>query len=367
MSDDLQKISISLDETKDPRIDELVERETAVRRAASPVSREPTPVPFYYNPIVAYAFFGAVASLIVWVGLDPSMKAFEIKAQAGMATREDIPLMAIAMFPLMGGLVGLSIACCDAILSRNLTKAFYCGAVGLGVGMIGGAAGICLGAIPMGIGQQLAGSMMRPGETEPTGVALFIHMVGRAMAWTFAASAMGIGQGLALKSKKLLLNGLVGGLIGGFLGGALFDPIAKVLEASGLGETGSLSRLFGFTVIGTSVGLFTGLVESISKDAWLYMKAGPLAGKQFVIYRDPTVLGSSPKSDIYLFKDAAIEPAHAEIHSLGTRYELRDKGTRSGTYVNGKQITSRVLEPGDTIQLGETVLQYSERQRKGGA
>ena len=83
------------------------------------------------------------------------------------------------------------------------------------------------------------------------------------------------------------------------------------------------------------VGLFVGMVEQWTKSAWLLMKAGPLAGKQFVVFRNPTVLGSAPKADIYLFKDEAIEPRHALIHDRGGRFEIEDMNTADGTYVNG--------------------------------
>ena len=78
------------------------------------------------------------------------------------------------------------------------------------------------------------------------------------------------------------------------------------------------------TIIGLSVGLFVGLVEGWTKTAWLLMRAGPLAGKQFVMFRDTTVLGSSPKAEVYLFKDEAIEPRHALIYNRGGRFEIED-------------------------------------------
>src|SRR5262249_57929770 len=111
------------------------------------------------------------------------------------------------------------------------------------------------------------------------------------------------------------------------------DPISIIFPP----ESGraALSRAVGFAVIGMMVGLFVGLVEQWTKTAWLLMRAGPLAGKQFVLHRNPTVLGSSPKADVYLFKDEAIEPQHALIHNHGGRYEIEDRETADGTYVNG--------------------------------
>jgi predicted ABC-type sugar transport system permease subunit len=46
-------------------------------------------------------------------------------------------------------------------------------------------------------------------------------------AWAVAAIPAGIGQGIALRERKVGLNGLLGGVLGGLLGGLLFDPISR--------------------------------------------------------------------------------------------------------------------------------------------
>ena len=112
------------------------------------------------------------------------------------------------------------------------------------------------------------------------------------------------------------------------------------------------------------VGLFVGIVEQWTKSAWLLMRAGPLAGKQFVIFRNPTVLGSAPKADIYLFKDEAIEPRHALIHDRGGRFEIEDMDTADGTYVNGIPVKRQILKSGDQIVLGKTVLEFALKESR---
>src|SRR5262249_41242397 len=107
----------------------------------------------------------------------------------------------------------------------------------------------------------------------PTGVALLIFMMGRAVAWAVAAIPAGIGQGIALREPKVVLNGLLGGVLGGLLGGLVFDPISIAFTAAD-GEVW-LSRAVGFTIIGLMVGLFVGIVEQWTKSAWLLMRAGP--------------------------------------------------------------------------------------------
>jgi hypothetical protein len=197
-------------------------------------------------------------------------------------------------------------------------------------------------------------------DAMPTGLALLVLMMGRAAAWCLAAIPSGIGQGIALKEKKVAINGLVGAVLGGLLGGLLFDPISFVLITDDGQAT--YSRAVGFATIGCLVGLFVGLVEGWTKTAWLLMRKGPLAGKQFILFKDTTVLGSSPEANIYLFKDAAIEPRHALIFNRGGRFEIEDCNTPDGTFVNGVPITRHVLRTGDQIVMGKTVLEFSVKE-----
>jgi hypothetical protein len=194
----------------------------------------------------------------------------------------------------------------------------------------------------------------------PTGLALLVLMMGRAAAWSIVAIPAGMGQGIALGERKVILNGVVGAVLGGLVGGLLFDPISLVLTSADGQAT--YSRAVGFAAIGSFVGLFVGLVEGWTKTAWLLMKKGPLAGKQFILFRDTTVLGSSPKADIYLFKDDAIEPRHAIIINRAGRFEIEDCNTPDGTYVNGIPVTRTVLNDGDQIVLGKTVLEFSFKE-----
>src|SRR5262245_15542722 len=45
---------------------------------------------------------------------------------------------------------------------------------------------------------------------------------------------------------------------------------------------------------------------------------------------------------------------HAEIEVEDNKFLLRDRSSRYGTYVNGDQVTERVLAHGDRIRLGRT-------------
>ena len=79
----------------------------------------------------------------------------------------------------------------------------------------------------------------------------------------------------------------------------------------------------------------------------LLMKAAPLSGKQFVVHRNPTVLGSAPKADVYLFKDESVEPRHALIHDRGA-------GSRSTTWTPRTAPTSMAFPSGGKSSVGRS-------------
>jgi pSer/pThr/pTyr-binding forkhead associated (FHA) protein len=155
---------------------------------------------------------------------------------------------------------------------------------------------------------------------------------------------------------------VIGGALGGALGGLFFDPIDRWFSSVFSG--GGMSRLVGLLAVGLSIGIFVALVERLARDAWLRVRTGPLAGKSFILYKTPTIIGNSPQSDVYLYKDAEIDPSHASIHRVGTSYEIEDMGTRMGTSVGGNKVRRRRLMSGDQIVIGSTILDFEERQKR---
>src|SRR5579871_5465906 len=155
--------------------------------------------------------------------------------------------------------------------------------------------------------------------------------------------AGGVVYGIVGQSMKKAKYGVLGGLIGAGIGGVIFDPLSFLTHG------GAVSRIVGFLIFGVSTGIAMGLVESALKDRWLYVTAGPLAGKQFILYKPQTVIGSRQESDIYLFKDQTVLPQHASIEINGARVQVRALGN---VYIAGQPVASRVLQDGDLIQIG---------------
>ena len=283
---------------------------------------------------------------------------------AGTPAPPDVDLMslksrqetvAFLLFPIVAGFVGFMVGAVEGLICRTLSRAVRCGLLGLAAGAIGG----CLSIIPCGLIYKLLGEL----SSNPTANAgaFVLQMFRRGLAWLIAGTAMGLGQGLALKSKQLMLNGLIGGIFGGLAGGLLFDPIWLIFSDRAVMQGAGLSRAIGFTIIGAAVGAMIGITDMLTRSAWLRVAAGPLRGKEFNFYQTPIRLGSSPKNEIYLFKDPKIDPVHANINKLRDTYELVDNGSRTGTVVNGQRITRKRLIDGDRIQIGDSEFVYTTR------
>ncbi len=75
------------------------------------------------------------------------------------------------------------------------------------------------------------------------------------------------------------------------------------------------------------------------------------------------VLGRDQKADFHLPSEV-ISRAHAELcWGAGGAFEIRDKGSKNGTRVNGVPVIgSRTLGDGDAISIGPFTLQYREYQ-----
>jgi hypothetical protein len=271
-------------------------------------------------------------------------------------------LFGFLLFPVVAGFVGLLVGAVEGIVCRTFARAAWCGGIGLVIGLVAGAISAVLGGLVFTLIGALGAGTMNP--TASAG-AFLLQMFRRGLAWTLVGMGMGLGQGFALKSGKMKLNGFIGGMVGGLVGGLLFDPIDLLLSNRELMQGAGLSRAVGITIVGAAVGLMIGLTDLLTRDAWLKVIAGPLQGKEFSFNRTPIRLGSSPKSDIYLFKDARIDPAHAVINKLRDTYEISDEDSATGVFVNGQRIVrTRRLADGDLIQIGESQFKYSTKENR---
>jgi PAS domain S-box-containing protein len=83
--------------------------------------------------------------------------------------------------------------------------------------------------------------------------------------------------------------------------------------------------------------------------------AGLQQGQRFVLDKDMVRLGRERFNDLTI-DDEASSRAHAEIRRHGDVLRLRDLGSTNGTYVNNRRVTEVVLNRGDRISVGATVM-----------
>jgi len=251
------------------------------------------------------------------------------------------------LFPLLVILLSVSLGVTESMVERSSRKA-----------ILRGIAGILLG-IALGFAFDSLANVFYRALLEWTNCdrdASLKHTLIRGLSWSLFGISGGLVYGIVGRSWKKCLFGVLGGIIGAGIGGIVFDPIAIITGG------GAISRGVGMIVFGTATGMAVGFVESALKDRWLYVSGGPLAGKQFILYRDQTRLGNSQDNEIYLFKDPTIQPLHAIIEIQQSQAFLR---TAPGAHVliNGVGVQQASLRSGDVIQIGRYSFQYQEKQR----
>jgi hypothetical protein len=257
---------------------------------------------------------------------------------------------------LFYGVAGLMIAAClgvaESIVERNWHGAIIQGSVGAVVGLAGG---LVVSFFDERIFTAIAGG----GNTTDS----MKLLLARAAQWGVLGLFLSLGPGLLLRNPKKLMIGLIAGLFGGVVGGILFEP-SKIFAERFVDNGEILSRLVGLLAIGIITGAGTGLIENAVKSGWFKVTDGLIAGKQFVLYRNPTYIGSSPQCHIYLFKDPQVGRRHAAVHVSPQGFELEDLPLGSKTLVNGRPAQRVKLKNGDRIQVGSTSFVFQAKVKQ---
>lgn len=283
--------------------------------------------------IARNAIFGAIGGLAGWAVITLALR-FE-------TTSTPLLLLKDALLGALVGLcIGLAIGAADQSADgwarRKLPRIGLSGLLGLGAGL----AGLVIGE------------------------AIFLWAGGgvwpRAVGWAIFGLLLGVGQWLVtgLQSKGVYAG--LGGLLGGLIGGATYERLSLTLLGLGAGREIALTvgGAVGLVILGACIGLFIGLVETILRRAWLRFIYGPLEGKTFTLDNSRAVvtLGRSDACDIMLRHDPEAGAVHAAIATRGAVFTLtpRDGPVALRTAGGAQPVTTRALQPGDTIQIGRS-------------
>ena len=171
-------------------------------------------------------------------------------------------------------------------------------------------------------------------------------VIARLLGWAIDGALLGAGVGLATLTMENVPKGALGGLVGGAVGGIGFDLIGAIVGG------GMASRFFGEAVTGLAIGLFIGLVQELTKAAWVTVEHGRLRGRQYRIDGARASIGRAEENPVGLFGDPSVQQRHAVIERRGADYVIRNLAIQDGTFVNGNRIETVDLRDGDRINIG---------------
>jgi pSer/pThr/pTyr-binding forkhead associated (FHA) protein len=191
------------------------------------------------------------------------------------------------------------------------------------------------------------------GEMVAGSIAILVFA--RIIGWTIDGMLVGLGVGLATGVGPNIVKGLLGGMAGGAVGGIFFDLIGWITGG------GMAARFFGESVIGLAIGLFIGLVQELTKAAWVTVEQGRLRGRQYRIEGPRASIGRAEENPVGLFGDPSVQPRHALIERRGADYAIKNLAIQDGTFVNGTRIETVDLHDGDRINIGGYEMKFHLR------
>jgi hypothetical protein len=341
---------------------------TPIARAADPASNAPAALPSVdgvrpaAQPVMAGGgglnLGGTWASNVVaaLVAAAIGWAAFRLFFSSPEFTT-DLVGYAAKEFAVFGGVFGAVVASWDDMRSRVWESAIPAALTGLVIGAIGG-------AISGAVAQEIYGNLVESIFEDVTFESVMEtyesadFFLTRALGWAIFGLGVGFSLGVAERSARKTINATVGGVIGGGLGGLVFHYASIHVHDE------AMAQLIGFAVVGLGIGAAVGLVEVVRRQAWLKVVGGGMAGKEFILYHPQTNVGSAPKCEITLIKDAQVAPYHCRIDEQSGRYSIVPfEG--AAVRVNGTPTGGHWLQSGDQVELGGTTLSYSERKLPG--
>lgn len=346
---DPNKLVISEDDLAAPEIDERVE---ALKAAATPqmvrqVGSAPSSTSSASSNVARLALAGLFGGALGWLVSEiiarPDAPDALFAENFAAGTAAFTALYATGLSAVLSGWEGVE--------ARSWPKASTALGKALPAAVIGGAASGWIAQIA--IFEPILDAAYESATTDVDVLNAF-HLA-RGLSFMFMGIIVGAALGLASGAGKRAVNGAIGGAVGGFVGGFAFDYVGTATDSGGL------SRAVALGLTGTLIGLAIGLVENARKEHWLEIVSGGMAGKQFILYNDRTVIGSSPACSVTLIKDPQIAPEHVTLMSSAQGLRMSAMDPSRPTLVNGQPQQQAVLTDGDLVQVGSSVVRYRQK------
>lgn len=290
----------------------------------------------YYN--IVFGGFGGLAAYIV-AGLLPDL------IQNNLFWELMIGLLA-------GAGIGGALGAVDGALGKRWLPMLLGILRGAAIGAVGGIVGLAIGE----------------------GLFLLTQggFVGRAMGWGILGAIVGTSEGIANRAPRKISYGVIGGALGGILGGAMFEALTQFAVSNSADplRAQNLAAGIGLVLVGACIGSFIALVEIVLVNAYFKIVRGKQEGKDFNLVKPRMTIGRDDGNDIPLY-DAEVQARGAAAVLLrGSTVNLESKGGRALLLGRGREQQSKpidgseMLQDGDRVQLGKTVLLLRKRGNK---
>ncbi len=268
---------------------------------------------------------------------------------------------------ILGALVPPQAAAPVLVLSAGaLLTAGLAGIPRATMGAWGSAAKLALG------GAALGGALSSVGlglytlltyQTITDGRATFMLVI----AWLVVATSIGIAAGILRGSGRAVVSGIVGGIVGGFVSGLVHLASGPVyvgpgkfvyLEIDVLAPLTALAIVIACAVMGLTIGI----VDRLRRRSWLTVIEGGLRGRELILDRRETRIGTSGVAALRLVGDPGVAPDHAVIVGQDGRYAVF---CRAPVDVNGRRIGGPApvpLSSGDVLRVGGSFIRFEQRE-----
>lgn len=298
------------------------------------------------------AFMGALGGLVGWLIIEPF-------APKHISLSWSIWEMWFSSS--IGAFVGLSLGSVSGYMQGSKMHFFRGALGGFILGALGGFVGLRLSEVfvSMWFPQDIFTKVdLKPQEIPQ-------RILARVLVFIPFGALIGFVYGIGSLSWRRAFQGMIGGAIGGAVGGASFDLLGSIfgtfilaMRGEVYGEVGAIPRAVASVCTGGAIGLFVGIVERISRKAWIRLELGRNEGKEWIIDAPQTFIGRSENAHIPLFGDPNLAPMHACIIRQNGIYRIVDGGAPIGIGVNGFRVKEAVLNHGDVINIGSFHLRF---------
>ncbi len=307
----------------------------------------------------ARALFGAIGGFVAWLLVEPF--ATDVKSIRELFESTESEPVAL-LWAMVGAFIGVAIVGLEELFWGNRQKALRSVIVTGLLGVFGGSLAFTIGGRVF----NLFGSLVLSyAEGDP--MQIFWLIIARSLTWALVGALLGLALGIARGSVKGAVNLAIGGLLGGFIGGVTFDTLAPLLGFTltfGLVESGWASRLFGLTIMGALIGLFSTLAEQLLSSASLkVISSGRMEGREFVVDKPLVTIGRDERCDIALYYDRDIAMRHGVLRLESGGYAIVPEANAL-VLVNNQPVRHQILKDGDVITIGQTRLLFRTRYAK---